>query len=162
MILWLLYFSLKKKLLKVLRGLENTHNFASLRGTTPNRFIKQRKKIRLTWDDLEIPSERMVFPWRLLDRRAVLESVPIWLFVVFERKPDSFGWFTSEQWETICERAIHDSRRAGGVNGRLGEVAVMRLLPKSTRLPFVGAKRKGSVMLDKFRLLQYPKRIKHP
>lgn len=43
------------------------------------------------------------------------------------------------------------------MNGRLGEVAVMRLLPKSTRLPFVGAKRKGSVMLDKFRLLQYPK-----
>ena len=38
------------------------------------------------------------------------------------------------------------------MNGRLGEVAVMRLLPKSTRLPFVGAKRKGSVMLDKFRL----------
>lgn len=36
-------------------------------------------------------------PMKALDRRAVLESVPIWLFVVFERKPDSFGRFTSEQ-----------------------------------------------------------------
>jgi hypothetical protein len=30
----------------------------------------------------------------------------------------------------------------------LGEVAVMRLFPKPTKLPYVGVKRKGSVMLN--------------
>ena len=37
----------------------------------------------------------------------------------------------------------HDGGRAGGEIGTLGEVALMRLVPKPTRLTYVGMQRKG-------------------